>query len=184
MPSPSERATRPNLSVRLEFGKLNAKEQTMKITVRSVFDCSPDFVWETVQTSELLLQVTRPLMRIEPAAGVSFPERWQEGKSVSCQLYLFGFLPLGGHTIRFERIDPQSRQIQSNESGQLVRSWLHRIEVAPAEGGRALYCDEVEIDAGLLTPLVAAFARVFYGHRQRRWKKLIGRRERTVVAGG
>jgi hypothetical protein len=30
----------------------------------------------------------------------------------------------------------------------------------------------VHIDAGMLTPLVAAFARLFYAHRQKRWRAL------------
>jgi len=32
--------------------------------------------------------------------------------------------------------------------------------------------DRVHIDAGMLTPLVAAFARLFYAHRQKRWRAL------------
>jgi hypothetical protein len=44
--------------------------------------------------------------------------------------------------------------------------------VRPLEAGTCRYSDEIEIDAGLLTPLVWLFARVFYGHRQRRWQKV------------
>ncbi len=45
---------------------------------------------------------------------------------------------------------------------------------APSPGG-TLYRDRVEIDAGLLTPVVAALARVFYRHRQGRWRALAAR---------
>lgn len=154
----------------------------MKVTVRSVFDCPPEFVWDRVQTSAAFLEVIRPLMRVEPVDGTPLPERWAERTSVSVRMYLFGFLPLGRHTIRHADIDPHGRQIRSKESGTLVRSWCHDITVADADRGRALYSDEVEIRAGLLTLPVWVFAWLFYRHRQRRWKKLI--REAAVAVGG
>jgi hypothetical protein len=144
----------------------------MRVTVRSVFDQSPEFVWEKVQTSALLLHVLRPLVRVEPPAGRPFPERWREGDEVTCRMYLFGVLPLGWHAIRFVRIDPRARQIRTDETGRLVRQWRHVVSVSPAEDGRALYSDEVEIHAGPLTPFVWAFARVMYEHRHRRWRAL------------
>jgi hypothetical protein len=44
--------------------------------------------------------------------------------------------------------------------------------VTPIDVHRCRYRDRVEIDAGVLTPLVVAFARWFYGVRQRRWRVL------------
>jgi len=38
---------------------------------------------------------------------------------------------------------------------------------------RCRYSDTVEIDAGALTPLVAGFTRVLFGHRHRRWQRLV-----------
>ncbi len=48
-----------------------------------------------------------------------------------------------------------------------MRRWDHWIFVA-AEGGGTRYTDRVNVEAGLLTPFIWRFARVFYGHRQRR----------------
>ncbi len=152
----------------------------MKVVVRSVFDAPPESVWDRVQTSALLLAVIRPLLRVRPVDG-PFPERWQEGGAARWRMYLFGVLPLGEHTIRLEQVDPVGRQIQSQESGSLVRSWRHLITVCPSEDGRTLYSDKVEIDGGWLTPVVWAFAAVFYRHRHRRWKALL-RKEGQVVA--
>ncbi len=42
----------------------------------------------------------------------------------------------------------------------------------PVGGGRCRYRDVVRIDAGPLTPVVAAVARAFYRERQRRWRSL------------
>ncbi len=153
----------------------------MKVTVRSVFDRPPEFVWDRVQTSSLHREVTWPLIRVEPVAGTSIPERWQEGQSIPLRMYLFGFLPLGRHTIRLAAVDPHVRQIRSRESGTLARKWWHDITVADAGDGRTLYSDEVEIASGLLTLPVWAFAWLFYRYRQRRWKKLIRRANPAAV---
>jgi hypothetical protein len=156
----------------------------MRVAVRSVLKCPADLVWDRVQASATLQEVIQPLLWIKPSDGAGFPERWQEGESVTCRMYLFGCVPLGGHTIRFDRIDPQTRQIQTKEAGRLVRRWRHRIEVAPADDGSALYSDEVDIDCGLLTPVVWWFAGVLYRHRHRRWKQLIRRIEPPPSAEG
>lgn len=147
----------------------------MKATIRSAFACSPAFAWDKVQTSALLQEVIYPLLRIAPAAGASFPARWEEGQSVHGRLYLFGFLPLGKHVIHIERVDAERRQIQSRESGGLIRRWDHLVTVRPGDDGQTIYSDEIEIECGWLTPLVWAFANAFYRHRHRRWKRLIRR---------
>ncbi|MBP2621254.1 hypothetical protein ACVRXQ_07520 [Streptococcus panodentis] len=54
---------------------------------------------------------------------------------------------------------------------QLIKQWRHLIQLNP-EGQGCRYQDILEIEAGLLTPLLAGFARLFYRHRQRRWLKL------------
>jgi hypothetical protein len=154
----------------------------MKVTVRSVFDCPPEFVWDRVQTSSCFREIIWPVMRVEPVAGTSIPERWLDGKSIPLRMYLFGFLPLGRHTIHHAAVDPHARQIRSRESGTLVRKWWHDITVADAGDGRTLYSDEVEIACGPLTLPVAAFAWLFYRHRQRRWKKVIRKANPAAVA--
>lgn len=49
----------------------------------------------------------------------------------------------------------------------LTRRWDHWITIAlGTTSGTTHYTDRVEIEAGLLTPLIAGFARVFYARRQ------------------
>lgn len=94
------------------------------------------------------------------------PERWTQGSTYRFRCYLFGVVPLGAHTIFIERVDPVALEIQSREHEALVRHWDHLIRIRPTPDGNALYSDEIEITAGLLTPLVWAFAQWFYRHRQ------------------
>ena len=62
--------------------------------------------------------------------------------------------------------------IRDNGHGAMIKTWDHMIEVAP-DGDGTRFTDRVTVDAGWLTPFVALFARVFYRHRQRRWRRLI-----------
>src|SRR5262249_10847158 len=148
-------------------------ERVMKVCVKSVFDCPPSWAWEKVQTSAHLLRITKPVVNIEAIQGTTMPEIWQEGTQVNCRLTFFGFLPGGRHALGIEEVDAEAREIQSSEGGTLVKSWRHRIRVQKADDGETLYSDEIEIDAGWLTPLVWVFAQLFYRHRQRQWKKII-----------
>jgi hypothetical protein len=147
----------------------------MKVHVQTELDCLPERVWNEVQKSALLLVVAHPIVRIEPVDEVDFPVCWAEGATIRCRSYLFGVVPLGVRTIFLERIDQAAREIQSRENDPLVRRWDHLITVAAADGGRTLYRDMVEIEAGLLTLPVWLFASGFYRHRQMRWRRLAKR---------
>ena len=147
----------------------------MTVRVQSVFDCPPEKVWAELQTSALLREVIRPLMRFRSLDPPGVPERWTQGSAFHFRCYLFGVIPLGKHTIFVERIDPVARELQSREHGALVRHWDHLIRIRPTPDGRTLYSDEVEISAGPLTPLVWAFGQWLYRHRQRRWRRIARR---------
>jgi hypothetical protein len=89
--------------------------------------------------------------------------------------YKLRVAPLGRHTIRFERVDPALREIATREHNAFVRQWDHVASVRETRDGRTRYSDAIEINAGLLTPLVWLFAQVFYRHRHRRWRRVARR---------
>jgi hypothetical protein len=67
----------------------------------------------------------------------------------------------------------QTSALLLHVAAPLIHCRDHWITIAPgAADGTTHYTDRVEIEAGLLTPLIAGFARVFYAHRQRRWRAL------------
>jgi hypothetical protein len=57
----------------------------------------------------------------------------------------------------------------------LVRRWDHAISIGEAPNGQTRYRDDIEVEAGLLTPIVWLFALCFYSHRQRRWRRVARR---------
>lgn len=72
-----------------------------------------------------------------------------------------------------EHVDPSKMQIQSRESDALIKRWDHLITIRKIDENHCHYIDEIEIDAGLLTPFVWTWAIWFYRHRQRRWRALV-----------
>ena len=143
------------------------------VTLSTTLACTPDAAWERVQTSALLLHVAAPLIRFTPKGAAAFPERWQPGE-YRAWMWLFGVLPIGWQAVVISEPpgDGATRFIRDNGYGPLIRRWDHWIAIAPGPGGTTHYTDRVEVAAGLLTPLIAGFARVFYAHRQRRWRAL------------
>jgi hypothetical protein len=54
-----------------------------------------------------------------------------------------------------------------------VRHWDQHNRIRTTPDGRNLCSDEIEVTAGLLTPLIWAFAQWFYRHRQFRRRYLV-----------
>ena len=143
----------------------------MIVDVSTVLNCSAAKAWNEVQKSSLLLHVIWPLARIVPVAA-PFPERWSEGLTIDCRLFVFGVIPFGTHRLFLEKIDQENYEIQSRERDPLVARWDHLISIKPLEDSRSIYRDTIRIEAGSLTFLVWAWANWFYRHRQRRWRAL------------
>ena len=140
----------------------------------TLLDCRPDEAWERVTTSPLLQHIASPLIKFVPLKGQPFPHDWKPGE-YRAWMFLLGFIPLGWQAIVISKPEPEGgkRFIRDNGYSPLITRWDHWIEISPADGGlRTRYTDRVTIDAGFLTPIVAMFARVFYAHRQRRWRAL------------
>ncbi|WP_133257221.1 hypothetical protein [Hymenobacter edaphi] len=138
-----------------------------------MLNCPPEQVWQAVIQPRLLLYVAWPVLRFRPVAPRQLPQTWQDGKYL-VRLYLGGWLPLGTQWIVISQ-DAARYRLRDNGHGPLARVWDHRITLRPLGAGQTVYTDEVSIDAGLLTPLVAGFAAGFYWWRQRRWVRLVRR---------
>jgi hypothetical protein len=133
----------------------------------TVLAAPADLVWAAVRTPQAFRFVTAGLVDWRPIHGRTEP--WKVGESGTGWLLLAGVVPFSRHRIRVVEIDDEKRLLRSDESGGVIRSWRHDIVVESLDVEQARYTDVVEIDAGLLTPLVAGFAWAFYRLRQRRW---------------
>jgi hypothetical protein len=152
----------------------------MRVFVQSVLPCGADQAWEAVQTSALLEEICAPLIYFKPDRGEEIPERWSQETPNRLRPKMFGVLPLATRTLAWERIDQQKREIQTREHDAMIRRWDHRIHVEPAGDNECRYTDDIEIQAGVLTPLVWLWAEWFYRHRQKRWRAVAQRLAREA----
>lgn len=151
----------------------------MKVALSTTLDAPAVRVWQEVRTTRLLAYVAAPLQVFEPLEPPELPEVWSDG-AYRVRLKLLGVLPVGTQciVISFPAGDLPGHgrfELRDNGYGSLAKRWDHRIVVQALPDGRTRYTDSVEVRAGLLTPLVWAFATAFYRHRQRRWRRLVRR---------
>lgn len=139
------------------------------ISISTHLDCDADVAFEALQSIQAFVHVAHGAARFPVAEQHVTP--LVEGEAITGWVFLLGVIPFSKHTIGFEIVDPATRTLRSNEHGGLLKRWDHTITTTPEEGG-CRYVDEVDIDAGLLTPLVVAYAHAFYRYRQRRWRRL------------
>ncbi|MEL6487392.1 MAG: hypothetical protein AAFQ13_09635 [Pseudomonadota bacterium] len=146
----------------------------LRVELTSELECTADTAWAHVLTAPLLEHISWPLIRFLPLKGQSFPHYWQPGE-YRAWMFLFVIIPLGWQAIVIT-LPPaygDTRFVRDNGYSPLIKRWDHWIEAAPGEApGTTRYTDRVTIEAGLITPIIAGFARVFYAHRQRRWRAL------------
>ena len=144
------------------------------VELTTTLDCSLDQAWHWVQRPALLDHIASPLLRFGYPPSFDRDGPWTVGEH-RVQLYAFGVVPLGWQIIGIElpETDDERRILRDNGRSPLISRWDHWIVMAPsADGEQSTYTDRVHIEAGLLTPAIAAYARRFYAHRQKRWRAL------------
>ena len=101
----------------------------MKVDVSTVLNCSAAKAWNEVQKSSLHRYIIWPLARVAPS-GPPIPQRWSEGLTIQCKLFVFGVIPIDMHTIHFEKIDQKNYEIQSREHDPLIARWDHLVSIS------------------------------------------------------
>ncbi|WP_129677073.1 hypothetical protein [Candidatus Chloroploca sp. Khr17] len=145
----------------------------MLARISTTFDATVDQLWQAISRPDSLRFVSAPLLHFEPLVPGELDDEWVVGKTYALRLFLFGVLPAGEHRITLVTIDREANLIESKESGTLAPVWNHTIRFHAVGDGRLQYTDAIEIQAGLRTGIIWAFAHLFYRHRQRRWKRLL-----------
>lgn len=139
----------------------------MVLQISTKLEISGEKAWETVKKSSTLVFITKGLLGFSQDA---FPTEWKEGETVATRLFLFNFIPAWMHEIHFLRIDDKQSNLYTNEKGGIISVWNHLIKIEAENEQSCLYTDKIEIEAGILTPVIWCFAQIFYRYRQRRWQ--------------
>lgn len=145
----------------------------MRVRLSTKLPMTAEETQALVATPALLGHIAAPLLRFAPVDPPVFPKVWSESRYL-VRVLLGGMLPLGRQWIDISHhsVSDEGFRMRDDGSGDLARRWDHWITITPDAAGGCTYTDDVEIDAGLLTPIVWSFARLFYAHRQRRWRAL------------
>jgi len=136
----------------------------------TVLEASADAVWAAVKTPSAFRTVTRGLLAMPVIRRRQ--DEWREGETVVGWVFLFGFLPFSRHHLHVASIDESTRTLSSREFGGVITTWNHDIEIKPIDAKTCRYRDRIEIEAGIMTPVIVVYARWFYRMRQRRWRAL------------
>ncbi|MBV7265532.1 hypothetical protein [Erythrobacter ani] len=145
------------------------------VELTTYIDASSDEVLRRVMTPRLLDHVASPMLTFDYPAAFERGGDWPMGEH-RVRMKLFGVVPIGWQIIGIEipeSPDADTHILRDNGYGPLITRWDHWIVIRPDPSGEGTrYTDRVHIAAGLLTPIIAAYARIFYTHRQNRWREL------------
>jgi hypothetical protein len=142
----------------------------MIATIRTRLPISAVHAWRVLLKCKTFLHITRGLLGF--TGSDKWPAEFHEGALIETRLLFFGLLPAWRHRLLVVSVDHERRELLSRESGGPVRGWTHRIAIEPDGENTCRYTDEISIEAGVLTPLVWAYAHLFYRYRQMRWRAL------------
>lgn len=94
----------------------------MTVRVSTELEASVDHVWERLLQKRTFLYLIRGWLAIEQTQ--SWPDTlFVQGTSFVMKIRLFGLGPLSSHEVRVVLVDESAREIATDESSRLVRTW-------------------------------------------------------------
>ena len=146
--------------------------ESKTVVKTSIFPAGKSEIFRRLQSLKTLQYIAAPYATFTPVKKTDKNMIWEPGKTFAFQFKLFGVIPFGIHTIKVIDFSEQ-RGIYTHEGNPSVPIWNHRISLKQMTKSSTRYTDEVEINGGWKTGFVYLWAKAFYAHRQRKWKKLL-----------
>jgi hypothetical protein len=143
----------------------------MVVKVHTQLPTSADHAWRVLSRHDTFPYAARGALCYTDAGR--YPEELHEGQEIQTRILFFHLIPAWRHHLRLVRVDEKRREILSQERGGFIGAWNHRIRIEPENTVRCRYTDEIEIRAGIVTPLVWAFTHLSLRYRQLRFRRLI-----------
>lgn len=146
----------------------------------STIPCPAERLWQAVHDPAVFRHIMAPIVIVRPHEPRAFPEAFVPATYV-VSMRAFGIVPMGRQKIDLAHPAPQPAEplprylLHDRGAGEIARTWDHTILIEPAGENAARYTDRLLIEAGILTPFVALFARILFAHRQRRLAALARR---------
>ncbi|MGB7316829.1 MAG: SRPBCC family protein [Planktotalea sp.] len=132
------------------------------VRLSHVYEHSPQAVWSVATDFDCLQEAVRGLLVFEGMPKGSL----HQGQVIDVNVSMFGVLPAQPYHMELAEFDAAEMRFVSKERGMGVEHWHHRLSVVPHAQGAELI-DEIEIEAGWRTPMIAAWARYMYKRRHK-----------------
>jgi hypothetical protein len=145
----------------------------------SVFPAAKDEIFRRLQKLKTLQYIAHPYATFKSVDDTE-ELTWQEDSAFAFHFKLFALIPFGVHTIKVIQFDIE-KGIYTQEGNKHVPVWNHKIILEKIDENTTKYTDIVEIQAGWKTLFVYLWANCFYAHRQRKWKRLLKRKNYCFI---
>ena len=133
-----------------------------KVHVVNEYACTPDQLWAVTKDLDALREMNARMVTMQ---GLPSGDMY-EGQEIEISTSLFGKMKPQDYRIVVTHLSDETREFRSTEHGNGVKSWNHHGRVEATPGGARLV-DDIEIDAGWMTPLVVAWAKMLYKARHK-----------------
>lgn len=145
----------------------------MKVSREVLLPCTASEAWSALGDPAVFSAVSKPFLKFRPVAPEAFPARWTSGSRYVVKALALGFLPVGTQEINPTMTDEGfHKTFEDNGRGLsgslgLVSSFHHRMSLHPSGVGPTTLVDELEFEAGLLTPVFWLGFTLFWWWRHR-----------------
>ncbi len=134
----------------------------VELIVKGYYYGCADALFERARHFSDLIDATRRISTYHHLPAVPM----EEGCTYQTDISVFGLFKCRGYQITVDRISPEARTLDTVEFGDSIRTWRHRLHIGQTHNG-AVWTDRISIDAGLMTPVMARYAKYMYQERHK-----------------
>lgn len=132
------------------------------INVVNEYPVNADRLWEVVTDFDALRKIMKGIVEFEGVPS----GRARTGQTMDIMVSLFGKLPQQPYYMEILECDDANKIMRSSEKGAGVKSWRHTLMVEDTPNGSRLI-ENIEVKAGILTPIFALWAKYLYHARHK-----------------
>lgn len=150
----------------------------MKFSLQVSLPCTVAQAFDALHNPDVFRAVSKPFLKFVALRPTEFPVRYESGQSYVVAVKALGLVPLGTQEINPKTsAEGMMRVFQDHGrglSGALaqVTRFQHTMTLRPSGVGPTVLEDELDFDAGLLTPFMGLSFRLFWWWRHRMMKRL------------
>ena len=133
----------------------------MTVIIEHDYDAAPADVWHVATDFACFLEAMKGIATFD---GMPTQGRVKAGQSFDTKVRLFGRMPPMDYHMEVVACDDEAMRFESHEYGGSIKSWRHALQVTETPRGARL-TDRIQIDAGLMTPLMRLWAKFVYNRR-------------------